>query len=64
MNDGQRCRKSAAECLSAAEKRESPYRSLAFAMAAYWLSLARQQELVDNLLGHCEAPQTVHSNAV
>jgi hypothetical protein len=57
MNDALRYRKNAAECLSAADRRESPYRSLAFTMAAYWLSLARQQELVDSLLGHFEEPQ-------
>jgi hypothetical protein len=50
MNDAQRHRMNAAECLSAAERRGSPYRSFAFAMAAYWLSLARQQEAIDGLL--------------
>jgi hypothetical protein len=65
MNDAQRYRKNAAECLTAAERRESHYRRIAFTMAAYWLSLARQQEVVDSLLGDCgDAPQTLHSNAV
>jgi hypothetical protein len=41
----------AAACLSAAERRESPYRSLAFTIAAYWLSLARHQDAMDGLLG-------------
>jgi hypothetical protein len=50
VNDAQRYRMNAAECLSAAERRESPYRSPAFTIAAYWLSLARQQEAVDGLL--------------
>jgi hypothetical protein len=40
----------AAECLSATERRESPYRSLAFTIAAYWLSLARHQDAMDGLL--------------
>jgi hypothetical protein len=51
MNDTQRYRTNAAECLSAAERRESPYRSFAFTIAAYWLSLARQQEAMSELLG-------------
>jgi hypothetical protein len=51
MNDAQRYRINAAECLSAAERRGSPYHSLALTIAAYWISLARQQEAVDGLLG-------------
>jgi hypothetical protein len=43
----------AAQCLTAAEPRESPYRRLAFTIAAYWLALARQQKLVDELLANC-----------
>jgi hypothetical protein len=52
MNDAQRYRTNPAECLAAAERRESPYHSLAFTMAAYWLSLARQQEAVHELVGN------------
>jgi hypothetical protein len=52
MNDAQRYRMYAAECLSTAERRESAYRKLAFTMAACWLSLARQEEAVDGLLGN------------
>jgi hypothetical protein len=52
MNDAQRYRTNAAECLSAAERRQSPYRTLAFTMAAYWLSLERQQKAVDELLAN------------
>jgi hypothetical protein len=51
MNDAQRYRMNAAECLSAAERRQSPYRSFTFTMAPYWLSVARQQEAMDALLG-------------
>jgi hypothetical protein len=50
MKDTQRYRMNAAECLSAAERRESPYRSRAFTIAAYWLSLARHREAMDGLL--------------
>ena len=35
MNDAQRYRMNAAQCRTAAEPRESPYRRLAFAIAAY-----------------------------
>jgi hypothetical protein len=50
MNDAQRYRLNAVECLTAAQRRESPYHNLAFNIAACWLSLAREQELVDGLL--------------
>jgi hypothetical protein len=60
MNDAQRYRINAAECLSAAERRQSPYRSCAFTMAAYWLSLARQQEAVESLLGDGSEAQDYH----
>jgi len=42
MNDAQRYRMNAPECLSAAERCEPAYRSLTLAIAASWLSLARQ----------------------
>jgi hypothetical protein len=50
MNDAQRYRLNAAECLSAAERCELPYRGLTLAVAEAWLSLARQQEAMDELL--------------
>jgi hypothetical protein len=50
MNDAQRYRTNAAECLSAAERRGSPYRGLAFTMVA--LSLARQQMAFDELVAN------------
>jgi hypothetical protein len=50
MTDAQRYRINAAECLSAAERYESPYRGLTLAIAASWLSLARQQTAMDQLL--------------
>jgi hypothetical protein len=40
----------AAECLSAAERCEPRYRGLTLAIAASWLSLARQQTAMDELL--------------
>jgi hypothetical protein len=59
MNDAQRYRMNAAECLSAAERCElpyrgltlTPYRGLTLTIAEAWLSLARQQEAIDELLG-------------
>jgi hypothetical protein len=50
MKDVQRYRMNAAECLSAAERCELPYRGLTLAIAGSWLSLARQQEAMVELL--------------
>jgi hypothetical protein len=41
MKNVQRYRLNAAECLSAAERCELPYRGLTLTIAASWLSLAR-----------------------
>jgi hypothetical protein len=49
MNDAQRYRMNAAECLSAAE-RCGAYRGLTLAIAASWFSLVRQQIAMDELL--------------
>jgi hypothetical protein len=62
MNDAQRHRRNAAQCLTAAEPRESPYRRLAFTIAAYWLALARQQKVVDDLLANCSALPSASSD--
>jgi hypothetical protein len=50
MNDAQRYRMNAAECLAAAERCEPPYRGLTLMIAASWVSLARQQIAMDELL--------------
>jgi hypothetical protein len=50
MNDAQRYRMNAAECLSAVERCAPPYRDLTLAIAASWVSLARQQIAMDELL--------------
>ncbi len=50
MNDAQRYRMNAAECLSAAQRCDPTYRGLTLAIAASWLSLARQQRAMDELL--------------
>jgi hypothetical protein len=50
MDDAQRYRMNAAECLSAAERCEKSYRGLTLAIAASWLSLERHQQAMDALL--------------
>jgi hypothetical protein len=50
MSDAQRSRRNAAECLSAADRCELPYRRPAVAIAEAWLSLARHQEAMNELL--------------
>jgi hypothetical protein len=50
MHDSGRYRDNAAECLLAAEEACQPYYcKLHLSMAALWLSLAHQDEAVDNL---------------
>ena len=52
-----RSRKNATDCLLAAqEAREPYYRQLQLSMAASWLSLARQNEAMDDLLTSSNAP--------
>jgi hypothetical protein len=50
MSDAQRSRRNAAECLSAADRCELPYRRPAVAIAEAWLSLARHEEAMNELL--------------
>jgi hypothetical protein len=50
VNDAQRYRMNAAECILAGERCGAAYRDLTFALAQSWLSLARQQEAMDELL--------------
>jgi hypothetical protein len=50
MDDAQRYRMNAAECILAGERCGPAYRDLTFALAESWLSLARQQEAMDELL--------------
>jgi hypothetical protein len=52
MHDSRRCRALAVECLLATREPCDRYsRKLNFSMAALWLFLARQDEVVDDLLG-------------
>jgi hypothetical protein len=50
MNDAQRYRMNAAECLSAAERCGPAYRDLTVSIAETWLVLARHQGALDGLL--------------
>jgi hypothetical protein len=50
MSDAQRYRMNAAECLSPADRCEQPYRHLTLAIAETWLSLARHEEAMEELL--------------
>ena len=49
MHDSQHYRYSAQKCLMAAKEASEPcYRKLRLSMASSWLSLARQEEAMDN----------------
>jgi hypothetical protein len=58
MNDAQRYRMNAAECLSAAERCGPAYRDLTLAIAESWLALARHQEAMDELLATWSTAQS------
>jgi hypothetical protein len=61
MNDAQRYRMNAAGCLSAADRCEQPYRRLTLTIAETWLSLARHEEAMDELLGNWSEAGSVRS---
>ena len=62
MDDAQRYRPNAAG-LSAAERSGPAYRDLTFAVGESWLSLARQQEAMDELLAIWSKAQAAASAA-
>ena len=65
MHDSQRYRDSAAECLLAAEKACQPYyRRLHLATAASWLSLARQDEAIDNLFASWDTDKPIREPGI
>jgi hypothetical protein len=65
MHDSQRYRDSAAECLLAAEEACQPYyRKLHLSMAASWLSLARQDEAIDNLFASWDTDKPIREPAI
>jgi hypothetical protein len=59
MHDSRRYRDNAAECLLAAQEACQPYyRKLRLSMAVSWLSLARQDEAMDDLLASRDMSET------
>jgi hypothetical protein len=57
MQNSERCRSNAAECLLAAQEAYQPYyRKLHLSMAVSWLSLARQYEARVNPLTSWDTP--------
>jgi hypothetical protein len=65
MHDSQRYRYNAAECLLAAQEACPPYyRRLRLSMAASWLSLARQDEAMDNLLASWDTAEPVKTHGL
>ena len=65
MHDSQRYRYNAAECLLAAEDASQPYcRRLRLSMASSWLSLARQDEAIDNLLTSWDTAKPVRTDGL
>ena len=62
MHDAQRYRYSAQECLmamAAKEASEPCYRKLRLSMASSWLSLARQEEAMDDALVSWDSTESV-----
>jgi hypothetical protein len=65
MHDSRRYRDSAAECLWAAQEACQPYyRRLHLSMAASWLSLARQDEAIDNLLASWDTAKPIKTDVL
>jgi hypothetical protein len=65
MHDSQRYRVIAGEYLLAARKCQPCYRILHLSMAASWLSLARQDEAMDDLLASWDTAEArVHAEQV
>jgi hypothetical protein len=65
MHNSRRYRYNAAECLLAAhEERQSCYRKVRLSMAASWLSLARRDEAMDNLLACWDTAAPVETDGL
>jgi hypothetical protein len=59
MHDSRSYRDNAAQCLLAAQEACKPYyRKLRLSMAVSWLSLARQDEAMDDLLASRDMSET------
>jgi hypothetical protein len=65
MHDSQRYRYSAQECLLAAKEASKPcYRKLRLSMASSWLSLARQEEGMDNAIVSWDSTESVKLDGI
>ena len=65
MNNSQRYRYMAAQCLAAARETCPPrYRKPRLSMAVSWLSLARQDEAIDNLLASLATAKPVKTDGL
>ena len=66
MHDSRRYRDSAAECLLAAQEasHQSHCRKLHLSMADAWLSLARRDEAMDNLLASWDTAEPVKTDGL
>ena len=63
MHDARRYRSNAAACLLAAKNARRPCdRSLRLSMAGSWLSLARQDEAMDDLLADGDTAESVKAD--
>jgi hypothetical protein len=60
MHDSRRYRERAAECLLAAEEaRRPPFRRVDLSMTLAWLSLARQDAAMDDMLADWVPPELI-----
>ena len=65
MRDSRRYRDSAADCLLNAQEACQPYyRKLKLSMAVSWLSLARQDEAIDNLLADLDIANPIKTDVL
>ena len=65
MHDLHRYRDSAAECLLAADEACQPYyRKLHLSMTTSWLSLARHDEAIDNLLASWDMDEAIKTDGL
>jgi hypothetical protein len=63
MHDARRYRYNAAECLLAAQDESAPYcRKIRLSMATSWLSLARRDEAMDNLLASRDTAEPINKD--
>jgi hypothetical protein len=65
MDDSERYRRNAADCLDAATKaREPHYKSLYLSMAQAWLSLAEQDDATNGLLARWTMVEPIRADGI